>query len=129
MNIQRTFLFKLKGNTYEVKSPTPRQLLKIESAKALITSGTYSEIMSMGTIGGNYALDIADLYSHLTVLVPDCIKDIKLSSPNDFLDMDLADFNELMTAYKEQFVPWANSWMELVTARPKPMLESENEDK
>lgn len=123
MKLQREIAFKVKENTYQVSIPNPGQILAIEAEKAALSLGMYSQIMSLDTIGSNYALDVVDMHSYLVILVPDLMKDAKAP----LLEMDIFDFNELRNAYSEQLVPWVNSWMKMLNASPKE-IESTKQD-
>lgn len=116
--LQRDFTFIVKENKYLVKIPTPRQIIQIETEKAVMTNGVYREILSSGTYGSSYSLDVVDMHSYFTVLIPDLLKDIN-SMGTTMLDMDLMDFNQLKEAYRIQFIPWVNSWMEMINSMPK----------
>jgi hypothetical protein len=127
--IKRDFIFRVKGNSYNVSIPTPRQLLAIESAKAFATNGIYADINNAGTVGSNYALDIADMHAYLTVLAPSLIEDIAKKGTT-LLDMDLFDMKELKEEYSKQFVPWVNSWMKMLQSTPEEInvQSEENEE-
>lgn len=123
----REFTFTVKDNKYQVKIPNPGQLIQIETEKALVTNGIYRQIMLSSTVGATYALDVVDMHSYFSVLVPNLLKDMK-GAGTSLLEMDLMDFNELRNSYLEKFVPWVISWQEMLSAPPKEIEDSTPEN-
>lgn len=92
-----------KSNTYQLKDPNVGSLLDIEMMKAALTGNKYGSIVGHGTVISNWNLDNVDMFSHLMVLCPDLVKDIKA---DNWREMSIPDSMELMSEYKEKFVPW-----------------------
>ena len=112
------------NNQYTCSIPNPGQLIQIESQKAILSGGMYSAILDSDTYGGTYALDIIDMHSYFSILMPALINDIKADS---LITMDLFDFNELRQAYRHQFIPWVNSWMNMLAAPPEKLIVADKE--
>ncbi len=108
--IQRTITFVISGATYEIKFPTVRQLVLIESNKASLTHSQYNSMIYMGTLGSEIALDFTDMVATLSVLCPEFVKDMKVES---LLDLDILDAKMVSEAYQEQVKDWVNQWIEL----------------
>ena len=126
--LQRDFSFIVKDNKYKVNIPSPRQMIQIETEKAIMTNGVYREILSSGTLGSSYSLDVVDMHAYFSTLVPDLLKDINAAGTT-MLDMDMFDFDELKKAYTSQFIPWVNSWMKVLNAMPEEIkVEEKKED-
>ncbi len=117
--MQRSFKFKVKDNSYTVSIPNPAQIIEVEQQKALITSGTYRQMNSAGTVSSQVALDYVDMHAYLIVMVPELIKDMRDRGVNSILEMDIFDLKELKGAYKEQFVPFTNEWMAALAEEPE----------
>ena len=103
--------FKLKGNEYSLKFPTVGGYRRIQSLKQVLSSNTYSSLISTGTHEAQDAADMIDIEATLTVLCPRIIEDLKCSS---FEDLGLVDYIELRKAYAEQVSPWWNNILKVI---------------
>lgn len=107
-DLNNTIKLHVKGNEYTVSFPTVGQFRSIETLKSVLSNGSYGAMLSQNTVYSNKALDIIDMEACLTVLAPDLFKDLKCQ----FKDLGFEDYAELEEAYKEQFLPWYNKWMD-----------------
>ena len=112
--MNRTLELKVKGNTYTIEFPNIGKFQNVESTKQVLSKGMYSSLLSTGTISSVEALDMIDIESYFSILVPSLIKDLKC---NTFSELDLEDYIELKKAYLEQFVPWWNDIMGLLNPK------------
>jgi len=98
-------------NTYYAKFPTNRQLIDIEALKDAQSNSRYISLIQSQSRLSNYAVDVVDMISYFTVLIPDILKDL----PNrDLSQLDAFDSKNLVDAYKEQFMPWYRQWLHLM---------------
>lgn len=101
--IQRTLVFSVKGNDYQIDTPTQGKLIDIEVMKSIISKNQYGNILSNKTTQANDRLDTIDMFAFLTVMCPKLMKDIKAVT---WEDMDIFDVAELKVEYKKQIEPW-----------------------
>ena len=121
--MQKTIQFIVSDSShtplaYEIKFPNAGQLLQIEEMKVAL-SKNYREMAMKGTILADLALDIIDMQSHLTILCPTLLTEMK----TPLLQMDIADLIQLRDAYEKQFSPWWNSWIRLIGKVPEAKVE------
>lgn len=114
--MNKEIVFSVKGNNYKIQFPNIGQFQTIESLKQVLSKGMYSALMSTGTLAANSALDMIDIESHLTVVCPELVKDLKCER---FSDLGLEDYLELKKEYMTQFVPWWNDIMLLISPMVK----------
>ena len=126
MGLQRNLSLEVKGNKYALSFPTVAQFIDIETTKARLSSDVYGDMVKSRTMAASRALDYIDMTANLTILAPGLMKDLKADS---ILSLDVFDAKELMTAYKDQFVPWLVEWQRvLATVDPKEKaIEEEDE--
>lgn len=115
--LERTIPFSIEvgkiKNTYQMSFPTVAQLIAIESRKMALTYSQYTLMMRSSAYLAQYALDLVDMVAFLEVLVPDLKKDMKVS----IVDLDIMDAQLIMTAFKEQVVPWINGWQNILSGK------------
>lgn len=112
--MNRTLELKVKGNSYVVEFPNVGKFQAIESTKQVLSKGMYSSLLSTGTISSIEALDMIDMESYFSILLPQLIKDLKC---DNFSLLDLEDYIELKGIYMEQFIPWWNSILSLLNPK------------
>jgi hypothetical protein len=71
----------------------------------------YRSMNNSGTITSTTALDIIDMTSMFTVLIPQLIKDLGVSS---IMELDVIDSQELLNVYRTQVVAWVINWQKLL---------------
>ncbi len=92
-------------NEYQIKIPSIGDFYDIEVSKQILGKGFYTNIVKTNTFGAQNAADMIDIEAHLSVLIPDFIKDLKVKN---FKDLGINDYNNIRQAYIDQFVPWWN---------------------
>ena len=120
--MQRTHSFKVstsqvQNQEYTMEIPTAGQLIAIERQKSVLTGGSYGGIMANRTTGSEHALDIVDMTAYLSVLCPDLFASLKVDS---LMDLDIFDMKQLHEVWKEDCIPWINSWQTVLREAPKP---------
>ena len=110
--MNKELIFEVLGNTYKIEFPTVGKFQTIESLKQVLSKGMYSSLMTTGTVSSVNALDMIDIESYLTVLAPEILKDLKCDR---FSDLGIVDYMTLKKAYDEQFIPWWNDIMKLIS--------------
>ena len=101
--VKLTFNTTKGDNSYEISVPSVGEFYDIEVNKQMLGKGFYSSIVQTGTVGAQHAADMIDIESHLTVLCPELIKDLKCTS---FKDLGIEDYNEIKNVYIKDFIPW-----------------------
>ncbi len=116
--------FKLLDNNYPITYPNVRQFLQIESNKITFGNGAYGLLVRTATIKSDMALEIIDTVSHLTVLIPDLKKDMKIDS---LMDLSMVDMMEVVKAYSEQIRPWMKEWDNIINPDESESTQGEEE--
>lgn len=114
--MKRTHIFKVKENEYEVIVPTMGQFVEIEDRKARFANNNYNGMVNNKTFVSERALDMVDMAAYLYTLVPELIKDMKVTN---IFDMDVMDANDLLKTFKTELLPWIKS-VEETLLRPTP---------
>lgn len=107
-------VLKIDGiQTSQVKYPTVGQLLEIENKKMLYSDGRYIEYVAspLKTKSVRFAIDVIEMLSHFSVLIPDLHTKL---SVNSYLDLDPITAKELVKVYTEQFEPWYNNFLKVM---------------
>lgn len=116
----------LRGKAVIAKFPNIGQMIQIEQSKQILTDGRYAIMAYAGLKTTTNMLDIVDAISYLSSVIPDFYKMLGVGSHRDLLNMDM-DSNivvEMMSEYKEKYVPFFN---ELYTRTDRPNLEPTKE--
>lgn len=116
----------LSQNTYIVKFPTVGQLLDIEAFKMVYSKDQYNKWMqaiwdNTATESQLLALEMSNMFAHLTVLIPELSKDLRVKSLRDLSQSDLKPF---METYQKQIRPWLDEWQVYIAE-----LDKANESK
>lgn len=114
--MKRHLTFVVKENSYDIKVPTMGQFVEIEDRKARFANNNYNGIVNNKTFISERALDLVDMAAYLYVLCPDLIKDLKITN---MFQMDVMDANDLLVAFKRDFLPWIKE-IETTLLRPAP---------
>lgn len=110
MELLDKIVLKIKENSYAATYPNVGQKIRIQSLKQDFTGGQYGR-MSDSLLQDQWdALEMVDVLAHFTVLIPDLVKDSKVSMSN----LDQRDFVDLIKVYREQFLPWYKGWEEVI---------------
>jgi len=123
--IDRQLVLNVKGNKYIVEFPNVGQFQNVETMKQVLSKGMYGALINTGTVTASEALDMVDIEAHLSILIKNdgsrknpLFKDLKCES---FGELGLEDYLELKQVYKDKFVPWWSSILELL--QPKKEQE------
>jgi isopentenyldiphosphate isomerase len=123
-SLKRALTFNVKGNQYNIKTPTSGQLWDVEEMKALLTNGQYGNVLNHRTYWSEYNLDNVDMFAYISVLCPQVIKDLEVET---WKDLDPFDLAELKNAYKKQFLPWYNEFTKMLKSVEKQNVDSPDE--
>lgn len=110
--MNKEIVLNIIGNSYSVSFPTIGQFQAIESLKQVISKGMYSNLMNTNTKSAYASLDMIDVEAHFSVLCPQLLKDLKCDS---FMNLGIEDYMIIKKVYDEQFIPWWNEIMGLVS--------------
>lgn len=102
--------FEVSGNTYTIKVPTVGDMLQVERMKMALTGGYYNDMMKTGTVSAQETLLLVDIQSHLSILCPKLMTDLKCE---DVQRLTPEDYSKLRKVYIDKFVPWWNNWLKL----------------
>lgn len=107
--LQKTLVFKLDGNQYEMKFPNVGQYMDIENMRIGLTNGAYTDLIRTGLKSAHFQVDLVDAISILYVLVPNLRSDLNVSNYNE-LDVFVA--KKIVSVYKREIKPWFEALME-----------------
>jgi len=102
LGIERSTKLKIKKNSYEVNFPTVGELIQIESLKITLSNGKYGDMLQSNMVSMLRALDYIDMIAYFSTLCPNILKDAKV----DLTKIDAIDAIELLSVYKDQFIPF-----------------------
>lgn len=105
--------FTVKGQTFEIKFPNVGEYRRIEVLKQSLSGGQYYSMLASGLDASYEALDIIDIESYFSILCPKLLEAIN-EKAGSFSELGMLDFEELKSAYKEQFVPWWEKILSLI---------------
>lgn len=127
--LTRELTVKLDRNTYIVKYPNIGQLMQIESMKMLYSGNAYGSMIRTRTKSSERVLDLIDMVSHLTVLMPELNDDI--IGAKSINDLDIVKAQPFLDLYKKQIQPWLEQWDKELNAPiidNNPISDDELED-
>ena len=96
-------------NTYDIKIPNNGQFIDIESRKAKLTDGTYSQMLFGGS-PSQQAYLLTEVIATLTVLIPKLSKDLNVGS---MLELDPIQTKQIVKVYTKQIYPWLSQIREV----------------
>jgi hypothetical protein len=112
--MDRQIVLRVKGNSYPIEFPNIGKFQMIETMKQIVSKGMYQALLQTSTVSSMEVLDMIDMESYLTVLCPQLIKDLKCES---FGNLDIEDYQELKKCYQEQFIPWWNNILDILSPK------------
>ena len=137
--MQREIVLKIKvgkvEREFKVKFPKVGQYIKVESRKAQLSvpngnvfdrSSQYNNLFRNGMLSSIKAMDLIDMIAWFEVCIPDLMEK-STEGLDSITDLDLFDAVPLLKVYKEQFLPWKNSWEDVFLGLNKE--EEKKEDK
>lgn len=121
-NVRKPLTFTVKQNQYSIKTPTAGQLWDVEELKAVLSNGNYGNVLRNRTFWSEYSLDTIDMFAYLSIMCPDLIKDLNVTS---WKQLDPFDLAELKAAYRAQFIPWFSKFTEMLKSVDQKQDESD----
>jgi hypothetical protein len=97
-------------NKYVVNFPNVGQVIDIETRKSLYSQNQYGKMAQAGIVTQGMALDMIDMIATFGILIPQLEKDMRVK----FTELNAIDAKGLMSAYKKQFLPWYNQWLNVL---------------
>ena len=110
MELNNSIVIKINDNSYTATYPNVGQKIKINALQQELTGGQYANMSSSLLQSQWDALEMVDVIAHFSVLIPNLIKDSKVSLDQ----LDQRDFETLILAYKDQFLPWYKEWNDII---------------
>lgn len=98
---------QIQDNKFEIKFPNVGQLIDIESRKSLLASGQYKNMDK----NDSFIIPYIDTLATFMVLIPELSELLRIQS---LFDLSLLELKELLNIYNNQYLPWYNSWMDLI---------------
>lgn len=95
--------FTIGKKEFTAKFPNVGQIIDIDSMKQALSSNRYGSMVASGLASAYYALDLIDAITFYQVVVPEVGKYFNIMN---YTELDLAESQELIKAFKEQIQPW-----------------------
>lgn len=96
-------IVSIKGKEYTISFPNVGQYYDIEALKQSLGKGYYNALLGNHTKAASDALDMIDIEATVRVLMPDLIKDMKVSN---FRELGIKDFMEIRRIYDKEIFPF-----------------------
>lgn len=106
--LARSISVIIEGNTYQVNFPNMGGIIDIETRKLSFSFNKYPDLVKAQLISADLALDLIEMSAYLSVLIPDLIKDLRVSS---LFELDIFNAKKLVKINKSQILPWYHSWL------------------
>lgn len=97
-----TKTIKIQGQSFTLTYPNVGQFIDIKVLETKLAQGTSGQLVS-GTPGQLDAFLFITTYAHFSILCPQLLENLKVSS---LLDLSIKDFEELSKIYLEDIQPW-----------------------
>lgn len=122
--MEKSITVKIQDNEYKVDFPTAGDMIDIEVRKSIMSRNQYFGLLNTSTVTSNFALDLIDTAATFSVLIPELMDDLNVDS---ILDLSIPDSKELVDAYKEQFSPWYEEWLDVIKGSAEDRKEKKKE--
>lgn len=122
--MEKSITVKIQDNEYKVDFPTAGDMIDIEVRKSIMSRNQYFGLLNTSTVTSNFALDLIDTAATFSVLIPELMDDLNVDS---ILDLSIPDSKELVDAYKEQFSPWYEQWLDVIKGSAEDRKEKKKE--
>lgn len=103
----KELVLRFENNSYTIKFPKTGEFISIEEKK-----GRYGTSITFGDASSYYARLLVNTIATFEVLIPSLVKDLNIK---DIFETDLIFAKKLMKAYTEQYLPWYDSWMNILS--------------
>lgn len=114
MELQKTIVIQVDGQSYTIPILTPGQIVEIESLKSQLTDGQYGKMSQSSNLLTDSALNYVDVVSTFTVLLPDLKTNLRVKS---LFDIPLTEMEVLVREYKK-FLTWWLGWIKQMRNLP-----------
>lgn len=104
---------KIRGKEYQISFPTVGQYYSIEAMKQRLSRGFYNSLLGNPTKTAQEALDMIDIEATISVLLPQFLTDMKVSS---FSELGIKDYKEIKDIYNQEIFPFIKEINELLTS-------------
>ena len=112
-----------RGRNLSLKYPTVGQMIDIKVIEQQLSRGTFRDLL----LGTGEDIDVyiyIRTFSHIKVLLPELIGDLKVDS---LLDLSIDDYQELVDLYSNEIQPWLQNWQQ--SLREKMKAQNSGTDK
>lgn len=111
---------EIKGTIYDVPFPNTGQFLDIYALKGKIVDN-YQSFVTSTDYEISYAKALIDMVATFNTLIPELKKDLNVEA---ILGLSMIESRELLDPYVAVYLPFFNSWMEVITK-----IKSKTEEK
>lgn len=118
---QRTTKVKIGSNTYEVGFPNTGEFIDIEVLKAKISQENYSGLIFNPQSNAKYATLLVDMIAVFNVMIPELKNDLNVKH---ILSMSMVESKQLVSAYQKQYMPFFESWIEVLNRQDEEPEEA-----
>ena len=112
--------FTIGKKEFTAKFPNVGQIIDIDSMKQALSSNRYSSMVASGLASAYHALDLIDAITFYSVVVPEVGKYFDIQN---YAELDLAEAQDLVKAFKKQIQPWYVETMSEIRGVAKQSLE------
>lgn len=112
------------GNTYSVTFPKTGQFIDIQTLRAKLTEGNLETFQFLQRDGLMAAIFV-DTIATFNILIPQLREDLLVKG---LLELELDKIVALAYVYKDNYLPWYEEWMDLIS-NPKKSSEEESKEK
>ena len=107
-------------NKYTIKFPNNGQFIRIQTQRIRLSDGTYEELL-LSSSDALYARFLIDAIATFTELIPSLNKDLNKS----IFELSLMESKSIVKAYTKTYLPWYNSWTQLIQLDEDELIEDE----
>lgn len=121
-NLPKTIVIPICNGEYEVKLPNTGEEIDIAVLLQQVSSGRYESFKLSPLDLFQREADKIEAIAFFNILIPDLKKNLNLKS---FFDCGRLQFDEIISAYREHFLPWYEKWQAFFA---NPTAEEQKEE-
>ena len=111
----KQLILEIGTNKYPINFPNNSAYIDIQAMRHSIAGnpGLYSSMATSNEGAGQYASLTIDMIATFNVLIGNQLKkDMTIKS---LLDLGMYETRQLIDVYTDQYLPWYNQWMQIIT--------------
>lgn len=118
----RSIVINIGPNEYPITYPNVGKQLDIDLLKLQMSNNTYDQLRYSFNPSFVKKADQLDAVATFNILIPKLKKDITVTS---LLNLESEQFEQVLSAYIDQFLPWYEEW-NLALSKPKEEVVEED---